>query len=32
MKGYYREKEIDISDIMDLVKGAKRNEDPKAYW
>jgi hypothetical protein len=32
LKAFYRDKDIDIQDVMDLVKSAKRNDDPKAYW
>lgn len=32
LKAYFREKDIDISDVMDVIRASKRNEDPVAYW
>lgn len=32
IKAFYSEKEINISEVMDLLRQCKRNDDPKAYW
>jgi len=32
IKAFYRDKEIDVSDVIDAIKASKRKEDPKAYW
>jgi len=32
LKAFFSEKEINITNIVDCIKQAKRNDDPKAYW
>ena len=32
LKAFFRDKEIDVSDVIDAMKASKRKEDPKAYW
>ncbi len=32
IKAFYSEKEINIQEVMDLLRQSKRNDDPKAYW
>ena len=32
IKSFFREKEIDVGDVIESIKSAKRKDDPKAYW
>jgi hypothetical protein len=32
IKAFFREKEIDVSDVIEAMKASKRRDDPKAYW
>jgi hypothetical protein len=32
LKAFFRDKEIDTTEVMDHAKQCKRNDDTKAYW
>ena len=32
LKAYFKEKDVDVTEVLDVIKAAKRNEDPIAYW
>lgn len=32
IKAFFREKEVDVGDVIEAIKASKRNDDPKAYW
>ena len=32
LKSFFRDKEIDVSEVIEAIKVSKRKDDPKAYW
>ncbi len=32
IKAFFKEKEVDVGDVIEAIKASKRNDDPKAYW
>lgn len=32
IKHFFKEKEVDVADVIEMIRVSKRNDDPKAYW